>query len=153
MLDSSDSYILEMFDKVYVWQGKHSSTNEKRAGMTLAAKYKAEWKKPPGTTVTRLPEGTEDALWMSFFEGYYQNAKCDYGMDKGLDLTIPEHQDITKITAQHISAAQLMLTQLGPNHSVTTYFLDGGLLNPVKLAANEHGIFFSEGTYIVDINS
>ncbi len=39
--------------------------------MTLAAKYKAEWKKPVGTTVTRLPEGTEDAIWMSFFEGYY----------------------------------------------------------------------------------
>lgn len=71
MLESSDSYILEMYDKVYVWQGKHSSVNEKRAGMTLAAKYKAEWKKPVGTTVTRLPEGTEDALWMSFFEGYY----------------------------------------------------------------------------------
>jgi hypothetical protein len=46
-----------------------------------------------------------------------------------------------------------MLTQLGPNHTVTTYFLDGGLLNPVKLPADEHGIFFSEGTYIVDINS
>lgn len=53
----------------------------------------------------------------------------------------------------HVSAAKLMLTQLGPNFTVTTYFLDGGLLNPVKLNADEHGIFFTEGTYIVDINS
>jgi hypothetical protein len=34
-----------------------------------------------------LPEGTEDALFISYFEGYYANAKCDYGMDKGLDIS------------------------------------------------------------------
>jgi len=86
MLETSDTYILELYDKVYVWQGQKSSIMEKRAGMTLAAKYKVEWKKPAGTSITRLPEGTEDGLFMSFFEGYYENDKCDFGMDKGLDL-------------------------------------------------------------------
>ena len=86
MLETSDTYILELYDKVYVWQGHKSSIMEKRAGMTLAAKYKVEWKKPAGTSITRLPEGTEDGLFMSFFEGYYENDKCDFGMDKGLDL-------------------------------------------------------------------
>jgi len=77
--------------------------------MTLAAKYKVEWKKPTGTTVTRLPEGTEDALFMSYFEGYYQNAKEDFGKDKGLDTSTTEKQDISKITNQHLLAASLAL--------------------------------------------
>jgi hypothetical protein len=38
MLNSNDTYILELYDVVYVWQGKNSSTNEKRSGMTLANK-------------------------------------------------------------------------------------------------------------------
>ena len=46
MLSSGDSYILELYDVVYVWQGKNSSIEEKRAGITLANKYKEEWKKP-----------------------------------------------------------------------------------------------------------
>lgn len=87
MLTSDDTFILELYDKVYVWQGKKSSVEEKRAGMTLANQYTKEWNKPKGTTITRLPEGTEDALFISYFEGYYANATCDYGKDKGLDTS------------------------------------------------------------------
>lgn len=87
MLNSNETYILELFDIVYVWQGKHASIQEKRSGITLAAKYKAEWKKPKGTRIIRIPEGTEDSLFISYFEGYYQNAVEDFGKDKGLDTT------------------------------------------------------------------
>lgn len=62
---------MELYDVVYVWQGKNASILEKRSGMTLALKYKAELKKPKGTRITRIPEGTEDSLFISFFEGYY----------------------------------------------------------------------------------
>lgn len=125
MLETSDTYILELYDKVYVWQGQKSSIVEKRAGMTLAARYKVEWKKPAGTSITRLPEGTEDGLFMSFFEGYYENDKCDFGMDKGLDLKTTASQDISKLANQHLTAAKLLLNQLGKNYTVTKYYLDG----------------------------
>lgn len=120
--------------------------------MTLANKYKIEWKKPKGTSITRLPEGTEDGLFMSFFEGFYENDKCDFGMDKGLDLTTSANQDISKIANQHLTAAKLMMDKLGKTYTVTTYYLDG-LKNAVKIDPNEEGVFFSESTYVVDINS
>lgn len=40
MLDTNDSYILEMYDKVYVWQGKHANLEEKKYGMAIANKHK-----------------------------------------------------------------------------------------------------------------
>jgi hypothetical protein len=109
MLDSKETYILELYDVVYVWQGKHASTEEKRAGMTLANKYKVEWKKPKGTRITRIPEGTEDALFISYFEGYYQNAVEDFGKDNGMDTTTTAKQDISKLVSKHQKAAQLVL--------------------------------------------
>lgn len=50
---------------------------------------------------------------MSFFEGFYENDKCDFGMDKGLDLTTSANQDISKIANQHLTAAKLMMDKLG----------------------------------------
>jgi hypothetical protein len=101
MLDSKDTYILELYDVVYVWQGKHASIEEKRSGMNLANKYKVEWKKPKGTRITRIPEGTEDALFISYFEGYYQNAKEDFGKDNGMDTSTTDKQDISKLVSKH----------------------------------------------------
>lgn len=70
--------------------------------------------KPKGTSITRIPEGVEDAIWKSFFEGYYENAVCDYGLDKsGLDLTTSAKQDISKITNQHLKAAGMIKQKLG----------------------------------------
>ena len=81
--------------------------------MTLAAKYKTEWKKPAGTHITRLPEGTEDALFMSYFEGYYKCELTEFGQGKGLDLSTTSNQDISKITNLHLKAASLAMDHLG----------------------------------------
>jgi hypothetical protein len=121
--------------------------------MAIANKHKIEMKKPAGTSITRIPEGVEDAVWKSFFEGYYENAKCDYGMDKdGLDLTTTASQDISKITNQHVKAAGLIKAKLGDLKSFTTYILPiDDLKKPVEIGSDEKGIFFSENVYVVDI--
>jgi len=148
---NSDSYILELYDVVYVWQGKNASIEEKRSGMTLANKYKNEWKKPKGTRISRIPEGTEDSLFISYFEGYYQNAVEDFGKDKGMDTSTTAKQDISKITNQHQKAAKLMLDQLGKDYTVTVYQLED-LKKPVKIEdPREHGKFFAESVYAIDV--
>jgi len=68
-------------------QGHNASTVEKHACMNLANKYKKEWNKPAGTSITRLPQGTEDALFLSYFEGFYKNDKDEFGKDIGLDTS------------------------------------------------------------------
>ncbi len=121
--------------------------------MTLAAKYKVEWKKPAGTTVTRIPQGCEDPIFMSFFEGFYQSAKEDFGKDKNIDLSTTANQDISKITNLHVKAASPALEALGSNYTIDIYFLEN-LTKPVKVDdPNEFGKFFNEATYVVDVKS
>jgi hypothetical protein len=45
-LNDSDSYILELYDTVYIWQGKDSSAKEKYAGMKIAKDFVKTNNKP-----------------------------------------------------------------------------------------------------------
>jgi hypothetical protein len=71
MLKDEDTYILELYNKIYVWQGHNASTNEKHACMRIALEHKETMKKPHGTSISRIPQGVEDALFISFFEDFY----------------------------------------------------------------------------------
>jgi len=71
MLLTNDTYILELYNKVYVWQGHAASDNEKYACMKIAVEHKEKMNKPKGTSITRIPEGVEDSLFVSFFEDFY----------------------------------------------------------------------------------
>lgn len=151
MLKDDDTFILELYDKVYVWQGKKASTKEKHMSMTIANNKKKEWNKPKGTSITRVPQGVEDALFMSYFEGFYKNEQEDMGLGKdGIDLKTQKTQDISKIANQHMEAAKLMMDKLGNNYTLDIYHLQDGLHNAVLIDKHEHGYFFNEESYIID---
>lgn len=153
MLKSDDTYILELYNKIYVWQGKQASTNEKHMSMNLANKYKTEWNKPKGTSVTRIPQGVEDSLFISFFEGFYKNDDVDAGTGKDfVDLNTKSKQDISQIANKHLEAAKLMLDKLGDKYDLAVYHIQDGYKTYEKVDnANEIGIFFEDETYVVDI--
>ena len=142
MLDSEKSFILETYNKLHVWQGKNASINEKRSSMTLAAKYKKEWNKPTGTSISRIPEGTEDAMFRSYFEGFYANEQP------------PEFkQDITALANKQLKAASLLMGQLGSNYTVSVYWVKGHEIEGLEKIedAYEMGKFFSGECYVVDV--
>ena len=78
-LNDSDSYILELYNTVYIWQGAQSSAKEKYAGMKIAKDFVRNNNKPAGTKISRIPQGTEDATFKSFFDGFYPHIKQDFG--------------------------------------------------------------------------
>jgi hypothetical protein len=88
MLDKNDTFILELYNKVYVWQGKDASTNEKHGCMKIATNKKKEWNKPQGTSITRVAQGVEDSLFLSYFEGAWGQGGTEAGQDKDLDLSV-----------------------------------------------------------------
>jgi hypothetical protein len=47
--------------------------------------------------IIRLPEGAEDAHFMSYFEGFADGPKMDFGMDKNMDTSTTAKQDISKV--------------------------------------------------------
>ena len=70
-LNDNDSYILELYDVVYVWQGKGASLSEKQMGMKIAKDFIQSKGKVKGTKISRIPQGVEDAMFKSFFNGFY----------------------------------------------------------------------------------
>jgi hypothetical protein len=74
-LDTSDSYILELSDTIYVWVGKGSNLEEKKNAMQSAKDFIAQKGKNPKTKVSRIPEMAEDVHFKSFFNGFYPCVK------------------------------------------------------------------------------
>ena len=91
-LCDGDSYILETYDHVYIWLGQDSSRKEKAAGMKVAKDFVKQHNKPKGTKVSRLPQGTEDSTFKSYFDGFYPFLKEDFGAGKGVDTSTSADQ-------------------------------------------------------------
>ena len=99
MLNDSDSYILELYDTVYIWQGKDSSAKEKYAGMKIAKDFVKNNNKPKGTKISRVPQGTEDSTFKSFFESFYPNVERDY-RDPSVIGKSSASQDMSEVVSQ-----------------------------------------------------
>jgi gelsolin len=153
-LKDDDTYILELYDQVYVWQGKGASPKEKFTGIKMAKDFIKEKNKPKGTKVTRLPQFVEDARFKSYFDGFYPMLKEEFGKDKGfIDTSTSENQDMGKVATTQAKAAQIMLDKLGANYTKTVYFLEDNK-TPIKIEdPEEEGKFFAESSYVVDLQS
>lgn len=95
-LDTNDTFILELPDKIYVWVGKGSNLEEKKNGMKIAKDFIEQKGKPKNTKITRLPEFGEDVHFKSFFNGFYPCISQDYGKFKNLDTNTASY-DIEKM--------------------------------------------------------
>ena len=153
-LKDDDTYILELYDQVYVWQGKGASAKEKMMGVKIAKDFVKEKNKPKRTKISRIPQGVEDAQFKSFFDGFYPMLKQDYGkFDAMQDSSTHENQDIDKMAKQQNKAAQLVMDKLGADFTKTVYWLQDHK-TPVKIEdPDEDGKFFAESCYVVDLQS
>ena len=124
-LNDNDSYILELHNQVYVWQGKGSSNKEKMMGVKIAKDFITEKGKPKNTKIHRIPQGIEDAQFKSYFDGFYAMAKQDFA--KGKDEAYANthaNQDMEALTKKKLQAAKMVLDKLGANYTKTVYYLD-----------------------------
>lgn len=104
-LDTNDSYILELSNKIYVWIGKKANLEEKQNAMRYAKEFIEQKGKPSNTKISRIPEFGEDVHFKSFFNGFYPCIKQDYGKFKNLD-TSTANNDINKLANQQKDAAK-----------------------------------------------
>jgi len=154
-LNDSDSYILELYDTVYIWQGKDSSKQEKYAGMKIAKDFVKTKGKPANTKISRLPQGTEDSNFKSFFDGFYPHLKEDFGNDP-LAAKSSSSQDMSALASQQVKAKQLMFDQLGPINQVvkTVYFVESDFHTLTQVTdPREQGFFFAESCYVIHLKS
>lgn len=62
-LDSTDVFIVDSGDTVFVWVGTEASKSERRMGMKYATDYLSKFGRPSHTPVVRVIEGSETAAF------------------------------------------------------------------------------------------
>jgi len=68
--------------------------------MKIAKDFVKSNNKPAGTKVSRIPQGTEDSTFKSFFDGFYPHVKEDFGDVGGVAQTTSSSQDLSEVAAQ-----------------------------------------------------
>jgi hypothetical protein len=146
-LDTNDTFLLELANKIYVWVGKKSNLEEKKNGMKYAKDFIEQKGKPKNTQISRLPEFGEDVHFKSFFNGFYPCIAQDYGKFKNLD-TNTANLDLEKVANQQREASKQLFDMLA-DYELSIFVVENG--KPVELAKKEHGHFFAEEIYIIDL--
>jgi len=113
MLDTKDSFILELNKQVIIWVGRQSNDEEKRNALAIGKSLVKAHNKPKGTRVLRIVEKAEDAFFKSFFNGFYPIAKMDHGAQKGFSSDVQQNQDTGAVATKKRAAAKQLLNKLG----------------------------------------
>jgi len=123
--------------------------------MKIAKDFVRNNNKPAGTSVSRIPQGTEDSTFKSFFDGFYAHIKEDFGTGS-LAASTGADQDMSGVAANMAKAKELMFDKLGPLDQVTktVYFVeeDWHTLTPIT-DDREQGKFFAESCYVIHLKS
>jgi hypothetical protein len=141
-LDTNDVFILELKKMIYIWCGKESNYNEKNNAITTARKFRDQKEKPKSTSITKIPQFGEDALFKSYFHDFYilkgvnlEKAETGTGQLEELFDKSPESE--TNINTD------------APNSIKTYVIVDDEL---VEIDESENGHFYEDNVYIVDVN-
>jgi hypothetical protein len=96
MLDTTDCFILETFDKVVAWIGKKADPLEKKNAMSYAGEFIKKYNKPKHTKIERCPENCEDTDFKIQFSDWYKILTVHGLNPDGIDRSLPDKVDITK---------------------------------------------------------
>jgi len=67
-LDSSDVFILDQGQEVFVWCGLKSSQKERKWGIQYAQNYLSQYARPSSLPISRILEGGENEVFQTSFE-------------------------------------------------------------------------------------
>lgn len=111
--------------------------------------------KPKGTKLSRVPEGTEDSTFKSFFNDFYPCVAQDFTSDPGFAKTNAK-QDMAAMASQVAKAKALMFEKLGDLSQVEkkVYFVESDWTTLTEITdPNEEGKFFAESCYVISLIS
>ena len=141
-LDTNDVFILELHKMVNIWIGKEADVEEKKNALIIGKSFVKAHNKPKGCRVVRTVENGEDIHFKSFFEGFYKMAQVKTNGDEA-------NQDMEKLAQKKRENVAALMTQLGDNVTVKVYLCVDG--KPKLLPESDHGHFFQDNVYAVDI--
>lgn len=63
MLDTNDTFVLELNRHIYIWIGRGANDDEKKNALAIGKGFVKCHNKPKGTKVTRIVEKAEDTFF------------------------------------------------------------------------------------------
>jgi len=94
LLQSSDSYILDSGDEIFVWIGGQSDVSEKREAMNYAQQYLVSRNRPPQTRITRVFEGSETPIFKGLFDRFDPPVAFQFGSVRRSSVRHAEEKEI-----------------------------------------------------------
>jgi hypothetical protein len=148
MLDTNDTFILELDKHIYIWIGKQANPDEKKNALIIGKSFVKAHEKPKGTRVSRIVENAEDVHFKSFFDGFYPILKVEHGASLGYDTSVTANQDISKVANKKREATEKLLDKLG-KYNVKLFLCKDG--KNIELPPEDHGHFFQDNVYAIDV--
>eukprot|EP00163_Fabomonas_tropica_P012650 TRINITY_DN23990_c0_g1_i1.p1 TRINITY_DN23990_c0_g1~~TRINITY_DN23990_c0_g1_i1.p1 ORF type:complete len:848 (+),score=337.64 TRINITY_DN23990_c0_g1_i1:44-2545(+) len=151
MLDTKDVYILDAGSELFVWIGKGSTADEKKAGMKTAQEFIKSHNRPEWTPITRVIETGETVLFKEKFHNWRESGLLlpgqvvSTGQGKGVAAT-KEQKDID-FAAMHQRREEEAGRLLDPDGKITVWRIED--FNKVEVDPATVGQFYAGDSYIV----
>uniref|UniRef100_A0A8C4LFX8 Villin like n=1 Tax=Equus asinus asinus TaxID=83772 RepID=A0A8C4LFX8_EQUAS len=145
LLQEEDCYILDQGGfKIYVWQGRTSSLQEKKAAFTRALGFIQAKGYPAHTNVEVVNDGAESAAFKQLFRTWSneQRRNNPRGMGKGVQVK----PDVGKLRSQPELAAQLRMVDDGSG-KVEMWCIQDSCRQPMD--PKHHGQLCADSCYLV----
>jgi len=156
MLETDDAFILSAGQAgLFVWIGKDASKEEKVKAMAEAENLLKNLSLPKGTNITRLVEGTETAVFKSFFVEWKDEdasipGRCLWAEGAVAEWNIGDlHFDEKKRIAKSAGAAVGFMPDDASGVKKIWRVEDMDL---VELEESKHGFFFAGDSYVIQYN-
>ncbi|CAL4098605.1 unnamed protein product, partial [Meganyctiphanes norvegica] len=158
-LDSGDCFLLDTGVSVYVWIGRSSSKKEKVSSMKMAEGYIAQKGYANWVKVERVAEGTEPAVFKSFFKTWKEpEESCGLGrkFNQRQMSTVSAVSEDFNVMSLHADKRRLLRKNAGPaigfmpddgSGKVEINRIENFELEPVDESIN--GYFFGGDSYVI----
>ena len=143
-------------DGVFVWVGKQTTAEEKKGGMRLATTFLEQTHQPVATTpVTRVMEGGETALFISFFAEWHKPVAANFGFQESRGVAASTSTAAAEGDALDLSRAMLE-ERVQKEESAVEEEGTGSLkvwrvenMDKVEVSPAQVGHFYSGDSYLV----
>ncbi|XP_034847960.1 villin-like protein [Mirounga leonina] len=146
LLQEEDYYILDQGgSKIYVWQGRMSGLQEKKAAFSRALAFIQAKGYPTYTNVEVVNDGAESAAFKQLFQTWSTNQRRNKNLD-GMSKLIRVRPDVGKLHSQPELAAQLRMVD-DASGKVEVWCIQDLRRQPVD--PKHHGQLYAGSCYLV----
>lgn len=150
LLENNKCYLLDCGSEVYVWVGRVTQVDERKAAMQAAEDFIASQNRPKSTRVTRLIQGYETHSFKSNFESWPSGSAPVASEEggRGKVAALLKQQGVgLKGLAKSSTATEEVPPLLEENGKIEVWRINGSAKTPVQ--KEDIGKFYSGDCYIV----